>query len=508
MADQQIPDEKGAAAGAQDTTGEQAAAPTATTAAPPVDDLVSTRHTLRVGRRTLRYTATAGRVVLREEVYEDGTFTGVRPKAEMFLTSYVLDAPVGSNRPVTFAFNGGPGSSSVWLHLGLLGPRRVLMGDVDELLPPPYGLADNPQSLLAESDLVFIDPVSTGFSRAVEGGKAQDFHGFQGDIESVGELIRLWTSRHKRWMSPKFLAGESYGTTRAAALADHLQSRHGMFLNGVVLISAVLDFSTLDFEFRNDRASVDFLPTYAAVAHYHGKHGRRSLRTVVQEAQEYADRDYPWALSRGNRLTPADRAEAVRRLSELTGLAPEWVGRADLRLEHVRVLTELLRDQGKVVGRLDGRFTGPATAGNAETFETDPAQDALSGPYAAAFNHYVRDELGYENDLAYEQISPRVHPWSFKDFESKPVDVVPRLAKAMRMNPRLQVHVAYGYYDVATPFRAAQDTLAHLELPEELLGNIEEAWYESGHMTYVHEPSRLQQSTDLAGFVRRASGSA
>jgi carboxypeptidase C (cathepsin A) len=487
-------------------TADGATSDAATAAAPPADDLVSTRHTVKVGRRTLRYTATAGRVVLREEVYDEGTFTGVRPRAEMFLTSYVLDAPAGSNRPVTFAFNGGPGSSSVWLHLGLLGPRRVLMGDVDELLPPPYGLADNPQSLLADSDLVFIDPVSTGFSRAVEGGAAKDFHGFQGDVESVGELIRLWTARNKRWLSPKFLAGESYGTTRAAALADHLQSRHGMFLNGVVLISSVLDFSTLDFEFRNDRACVDFLPTYAADAHYHGKHGRRGLRTVVQQAQEYADRDYPWALSRGNRLTRAEREEAVRRLADLTGLDPAWVDRADLRLEHVRVLTELLRDRGKVVGRLDGRFTGPAAAGNAETFETDPSQDALSGPYAAAFNHYVRHELGYANDLAYEQISPRVHPWSFKDFESKPVDVVPRLAKAMRMNPHLQVHVAYGYYDVATPFRAAQDTLAHLELPPELLGNIEEAWYEAGHMTYVHEPSRLQQSADLAGFVRRAAG--
>ena len=230
----------------------------------------------------------------------------------MFLTSYVVDAPPGTNRPVTFAFNGGPGSSSVWLHLGLLGPRRVDSGDAGALTPPPYGLLDNPQSLLAVSDLVFIDPVSTGFSRAVEGGKAKDYHGFKADIESVGELIRLWTTRHNRWLSPKYIAGESYGTIRAAALADHLQTQHGLYPNGILLISSVLDLATVDFEFRNDRAHVDYLPTYAATAHYHGKHGRKSLRKVLDEAEEYAARDYPWALSRGSRLTARGAGRARR----------------------------------------------------------------------------------------------------------------------------------------------------------------------------------------------------
>src|SRR5215207_6178300 len=243
-----------------------------TTPAPPKDDLVKTTHTLKVGRRSLKYTATTGRVVLREEVYEDKVFTGHKAKAELFVTSYVVEPPEKTDksgtlearrRPVTFAFNGGPGSSSVWLHLGLLGPRRVLMGDAG--------------ALLAVSDLVFIDPVDTGYSRAVEGGKAEPYLGYQGDVESVGEIIRLWTSRNGRWMSPKFLAGESYGTLRAAALADHLQTRHGLYVNGIILVSAVLDFATIDFDFRNDRASVNFLPTYAATAHYHGKHGRKGL---------------------------------------------------------------------------------------------------------------------------------------------------------------------------------------------------------------------------------------
>ncbi len=261
-----------------------------TTAKPaePVDDLVSTHHELRVGRRTLGYTATTGRVVLRDEVYEDGKFTGFKAKAEMSMTSYVLDGD-DTSRPVTFAFNGGPGSSSVWLHLGLLGPRRVLMGDAGDLRPPPYALADNPESLLAVSDLVFIDPVSTGYSRAVEGTKPEPFHGYQGDIDSVAELIRIWTSRHKRWMSPKFVAGESYGTLRGAALVEHLQSRYGMYVNGLILISSVLDLSSIDFENqRNDRAHALYLPTYAAVAHYHGRLGRTSLRAAVKAAEDYA----------------------------------------------------------------------------------------------------------------------------------------------------------------------------------------------------------------------------
>jgi carboxypeptidase C (cathepsin A) len=475
--------------------------------AEPVDDLVSTKHRLQVGRQLLGYTATTGRVVLRDEVYEDGTFTGYQAKAEISLTSYTLDdAPEG--RPVTFAFNGGPGSSSIWLHLGLLGPRRVVMGDAGALLAPPYQIADNPQSLLAVSDLVFIDPVSTGYSRVVEGTKPEPFHGYQGDIESVAELIRIWTSRHKRWLSPKFVAGESYGTLRGAALVERLQTRYGMYVNGLILISSVLDLSSLDFEKqRNDRAHALYLPTYAAIAHYHGRSGRRSLRTVLRDAEEYAARDYPWALSRGDRLTERERGAAVRRIASLTGLSEEYVDRADLRIEHWRFFGELLRDRRLTVGRLDGRFTGPAASAIAEKMDADPSLDAITGPYATAFNHYVRDELGYANDLPYEQMTSRVFPWSFKDFEGRPVDVTPLLERAMRQNPHLKVHVAYGYYDGATPHFAAEDVVAHLRLPDALRANIEHRYYEAGHMMYVHEPSRRRQSADLADFVTRSIGS-
>ncbi len=472
----------------------------------PADDLVTTSHTLTIGRRKLAYTATTGRIVLRKEVLSDGAFDGHLPKAEVFVTAYTADGADPAERPVTFAFNGGPGSSSVWLHLGLLGPRRVDSGDAGDLTPPPYRLTDNPETLLAHSDLVFIDPVSTGYSRAVKGEKPADYHGFTHDIESVAEVIRLWTSRNGRWMSPKFLAGESYGSTRAAGLAAHLQERYGMYLNGVMLISSVLEFGTLEFVPGNDLPYVLYLPTYAAVAHYHGKHGDRPLAEVLAEAEEFASREYPWALAQGNRLSAEERAGVAAKLAALTGLDANYVDRAGLRIEHVRFCTELLRDRRLVAGRLDGRFTGWETDAAGERFTADPSLAAIVGPYTAALNHYVRDELEYTNDLPYEVISLGVNEnWSFKEFENKHVTVADKLAEAMRANPHLKLHVAFGYYDSATPYFAAEHSLARLAIPDELRGNVEPAYYEAGHMMYVHEPSRVRQSADLADFVRRAS---
>ncbi|MDU0289621.1 S10 family serine carboxypeptidase-like protein [Saccharothrix longispora] len=471
----------------------------------PTDDLVTTQHSITVKRRKLNYTTTTGRVVLRQEVLTEGTFDGHQPKAEVFVTAYTLDGADPARRPVTFAFNGGPGSSSVWLHLGLLGPRRVVSGDVDDLAPPPYDLVDNAETLLAHSDLVFIDPVSTGYSRAVKGEKPGQYHGFQGDLESVGEVVRLWTSRNGRWMSPKFLAGESYGTTRAAGLADYLQTRYGMYLNGLMLISSVLDFTTLDFSEGNDLPHTLFLPTYAAIAHYHGLHGDRPLEDVLADAEDFASRDYPWALARGNRLTAEEREAAVTRLASLTGLSVDYVDRVDLRIEHVRFFTELLRDRRQVVGRLDSRFTGPEDDYGREHFSQDPSYSAILGPYTAALNHYVRAELGYENDLPYEILTGNVRPWSYKEFEGKHVTVADKLAAAMRANPHLKVHIVYGHLDGATPYYAAEHVVAHLRVPAALHANIEHAYYPAGHMMYVHEPSRVQQSKDLAAFVQSAS---
>ena len=472
----------------------------------PTDDLVTTRHTITLEDGELSYTATAGRIVLREEAHTDDKFDGAKARAEVFVTAYTADSDDPATRPVTFAFNGGPGSSSVWLHLGLLGPRRVLSGDAGALLPPPYGLADNAQTLLRHSDLVFVDPVSTGYSRAVKGEKSKDFHGYGGDIQSVGEVVRLWTSRNDRWMSPKYLCGESYGTTRAAGLARYLQERYGMYLNGLMLVSSVLDFGTAEFAGGNDDPYAMYLPTYAAVAHYHGKLGDRPLREVLADAEEYAARDYLWALGRGSRLTAEERAGSATRLAELTGLSADYLDRVNLRPEHVRFLTELLRDRRLVVGRIDGRFTGWDTDYGRELWSSDPSIAGIVGPYTAALNHYVRAELGYANDLPYEILTDRVRPWSYKEFENAHVFVQDKLAAAMRANAHMRVHVDCGYYDLATPYFAAEHSFSHLEIPAELAANIDFSYYEAGHMMYLHEPSRLAQSERLAAFVTAPHG--
>ncbi|MDQ0379167.1 S10 family peptidase [Amycolatopsis thermophila] len=478
-----------------------------TEAAPePSDDLVTTQHTLTVKRRKLAYTAQTGRIVLRKEVHTDGKFDGHTAKAEVFLTSYTLDGAEPGSRPVTFAFNGGPGSASVWLHMGVLGPRRVVSGDVDAPEPPPYRVVDNPETLLVHSDLVFIDPVSTGYSRPKKGESAKDYHGFTADVESVAEVIRLWTSRNGRWLSPKYLAGESYGTLRAAALAGHLQERHGFYLNGLMLISSVLDMGTVRFTEGNDQPYPLFVPTYAAIAHYHGKHGKRKLPDVLAEAEEFAARELPWALQRGARLTPEEKAAAVRKLASLTGLDESYVDRVNLRIEHVRFFTELLRDRGLTTGRMDGRFTTWEPDGGRELMSDDASVSRIIGAYSAGFNHYVRAELGYENDLPYEVLSMDVvRNWSYSEFEGRAVSAVEALSAAMRGNPHLKVHVALGYYDGATPYYAAEHVLAHLQIPDNLRSNIESAYYPAGHMMYVHEPSRVQQSKDLAEFVARSS---
>ncbi|WP_413320698.1 peptidase S10 [Agrococcus sp. 1P02AA] len=468
------------------------------------DELVITQHTLTTPEGELAYTARAGRVVLWEERVEDDVFRGRKPRAQVAITAYTLDGADPTTRPVTFAFNGGPGSASVWLHMGVLGPKRVVMGDAGELAPPPYAVADNPESLLAVSDLVFIDPVSTGRSRPVEGQKAKDFHGFTADIESVAEIIRQWVTAEGRWLSPKFLAGESYGTTRAAGLAQHLQEELGMYLNGLLMISSVLDFSTANFSRGGDRAHALYLPFYAATAWQHGFHEGRSLEEVVDEARDYAARDYPYVLGRGARLTADERAEAVATVARLTGLSETYVDRANLRIEHWRYFGELLRDRGQSVGRLDSRFTGPAASGIAEHMDADPSMDAILGPYAAAYQHYLHHELDVRDSGPFHVFGKDViEHWSYKEFENAPVYVIDKLSRAMRQNPHLAVHFAYGWFDGATPFSAAEDSVAHLQIPDALRDNLEHRYYEAGHMMYVHEPSRLAQSVDLADFIRR-----
>lgn len=478
----------------------------------PSDDLVTTHHTLHTPQGDLSYSATTGRIVLREEVVKEDKYDGRKPKAEVSITYYTLDPSTGSGqrdtdvtrRPVTFAFNGGPGSSSVWLHLGLLGPRRVDSGDVGDLTAPPYGLVDNLETLLHVSDLVFIDPVSTGFSRATEGEQAKPFHGFTGDLESVGEIIRLWTSRNDRWMSPKFLIGESYGGTRGAALAEYLQQRFGMFFNGVMLVAPALNLEALFDAERSNLPHPLFLPLYAATAQYHGLLGDRTMDDVVAEARDWAE-TYASVLARGARVPDDERAAAVTKIASLTGLSEDYVDRANLRLEHTRVYAELLRARRLVTGRLDTRFTGPADHYIHEQMPYDPFITAISGPYTAALHHYLRGELEYGHDAIYEVLSRQVHPWSFKEFEGQAVDVADKLATAMIINPHLRVHIAMGRYDGGVPVEAIEYSLDQMAIPASYRDRIETHVYPAGHMMYIHPESRVAQSADLADFIRRAS---
>jgi carboxypeptidase C (cathepsin A) len=465
---------------------------------PPEEKTSQTKHSVHIGGQEIKYTATAGTMLLK---LEDGT-----PRASIFYVAYTReDAGDAAHRPITYTFNGGPGSASVWLHLGAFGPRRVQMGDVGNLLAPPYGLVENEHSLLDVTDLVFIDPVDTGYSRAVPGVAPREFHGLEEDIQSVGEFIRLWTSRNKRWASPKFLAGESYGTTRAAGLSGYLQERYGMFLNGIVLISSILNFQTADFNTGNDLPYIMFLPTYTAIAWYHKKLApdlQGDLQKAVEASRQFAAGEYTQALMAGDTITAAQRADIAQKLSRLTGLSAEYMDRANLRVRINRFTKELRRSDRLTVGRLDGRFTGSDQDAAGESTEYDPSYAAIQGPYTAIFNDYVRGELKFESDLAYEVLTGRVRPWSYATFENRYVNVAETLRGAMTQNPYLRVFVGKGYYDLATPFFAAEYTFNHLGLEPALRSHISSGYYEAGHMMYVHPPSFAKLKLDVSQFIR------
>ena len=473
----------------------------------PKDNLIETKHSLVINGLEIKYTVTAGTMVMKEETPDrEKESEGEKPKATFFFVAYTKDdVKDKAKRPLTFSFNGGPGSSSAWLHLGLLGPRRVVMGDAGALLPPPYGLSDNEFSLLDQTDLVFIDPVSTGYSRPVEGQKAKDFHSFKRDIESVGDFIRLYTTRYGRWFSPKFLAGESYGTTRSAGLSGYLQDRHGLYLNGIILISAVLDFSTLEFEPGNDLPYVLFLPTYAATACYHGKvRTRRPLSKFLAEVEKFAAGEYAAALAKGASLSKHQQTLIAGKLAGFTGLSQEYIEQTNLRPVIFRFCKQLLRDRRRTVGRLDSRFLGMDRDAAGEIWESDPSMDAILGPYTAALYDYVRTELKYESDLPYEVLNVKVWPWSYADHENRYVNVAETLRHAMCVNPHLKVHVANGYYDLATPYFATRYTFNRLGLEKELQDHITMSYYEAGHMMYIHTPSIKQLKQDLAKFIQNA----
>ncbi|MCM2374237.1 S10 family peptidase [Aporhodopirellula aestuarii] len=459
-----------------------------------------THHKTSIAGKKFAYTATAGKMVMKDD---EG-----KVKAHVFYVAYSLDDADPSKRPVTFCFNGGPGSSSVWLHLGMLGPRRVKLSDDAKPIRPPHEMIDNPFSLLDKTDLVFIDPVSTGFSRPAKGEDKRQFHGYDEDVRSVGQFIHDFTTKYGRWGSPKFLLGESYGGLRAAGLSGELQNRYHMYLNGIVLVSAVVDFQTLRAAGNNDIAYTLFLPTYAATAWYHkalpAHLQSQSVEKVVAEAEAFAREPYMQALLAGDSISDEERKMVIARMAELTGLSADYIDRANLRVNMGRFGKELLRSRGLVIGRFDGRYTGVDRDHIGDQAEHDPSASAVFGPFTSAMNQYLRDELKVEEDRVYEVLTSKVHPWDYSEFENRFVDASSTLRKAITDNPFLRVYAACGYYDLATPSFAMEYTRHHLGLPAELRGNFTMGFYEAGHMMYVHEPSLRKLRDDLIEFYKSA----
>ncbi|HEY2156547.1 MAG TPA: hypothetical protein VGH33_13030, partial [Isosphaeraceae bacterium] len=460
---------------------------------------VVTKHRVEVDGKSIAYTATAGQMPIPNDQGET--------EAHIFYVAYTRDdAGDRSKRPLMFSFNGGPGSASVWLHLGAVGPKRVDTPDAI-IPPPPYRLIDNDQTWLDRTDLVFIDPVGTGYSRATKPELTKKFHGLQGDIQSIGEFIRMYLTRADRWGSPLFLVGESYGTTRAAGLAGRLVERNGIAFNGIVLVSTVLNFQTLHFDPGNDIPYALYLPTYTATAWYHKRLApdlQRDLKSTLDASEKWAAGDYTIALARGDQLPTAERKAVVAELARLTGLDTQYVNLSDMRIEPTRFRKELLRAERKSVGRLDSRFVGVDASAVAERPDFDPSMAAIRPPYTSTINQYLRDSLGYKTDVPYYILGEGVGGWDWGlgGRQGYP-ETASSLRDAMAQSPAMKVFVASGYFDLATPYAATEYTFAHMDLAPELRKNLRIEEYEAGHMMYVHPPSLAKLKRDVADFIDR-----
>jgi len=444
----------------------------------------------------LAYTATTGRLPLKDE---DGEIV-----AQMFYVAYTKN-DAEPERPIMFSFNGGPGSPAIWLHLGALGPKRARMLPDGQMPPPPYRLEDNPASWLEFADIVLIDPVGTGFSRARNQEEAKKYWGVKGDIESVGEFIRLYLTRSQRWLSPVFLAGESYGTTRAAGLAGHLIDR-GIAFAGLILVSSILNFQTARFNKGNDLPFVLFLPTYAATAWYHGVlvgDLRDDLQRVVADMRAFAIGRYASALAQGDNLEPGERSSVLDTLARYTGLSHKFLDQCDLRINIHDFCKELLRSDRRTVGRLDSRVKGieDFARGHTQRPDHDPSMSMLTPPYLSAFMDYVRRDLGYETDLPYEIFSGIKSPWDWGSAGEGHPDTSEALRAALAKNPYMKVFVANGFFDLATPFFATEYTLSHMGLDPELRSQFVTKYYEAGHMMYIKDECLGQLSHDVRTFV-------
>ncbi|HZP85727.1 MAG TPA: peptidase S10 [Burkholderiales bacterium] len=455
------------------------------------DDLVVTQHTITVQGKSLAYTATAGTIPITDDAG--------KLQAKMFFVAYV-GSDGGHSRPVTFAFNGGPGASSMWLHLGI-GPKRVMLPADGTMLPKSTVLTDNESTWLRFTDLVFVDPVGTGYSRAAPGIDERQFYEVVRDIDAAAAFVRRYVSRYQRWLSPKFIAGESYGTTRAAALVNRLQNVAGINLNGVMLVSSVLDFHTIAFEAPNDLPYVLALPSYAATIWYHDK-APGSVTSVVREAEQWAMSDYLVALAKGDSIGDAEKSRIADRLARYTGLDKAELERRRLRVGPLTFGRQVLRQSGRRVGRFDSRVTAPAESPSTESSDSDPSFFLVTGPLVEALNAYLRGELQYRSDLRYEYFSRDANrAWKWRSGGQGYLYVGDELAEAMSRDPRLKVFAAAGYYDLATPYLAQKYTFEHMELDRPLRANLTFVGYASGHQIYTDPASAAKLESDVERFV-------
>jgi len=472
----------------------------------PKEEASSTDHTIQLGGQTIPYKATASTIMLKDDKGD--------PTALIFSTAYTRsDVKDPSKRPIAFIYNGGPGSASIWLHMGAFGPKYVVTENASATPPAPYKVEDNADCLLDKADLVFIDPVGTGFSHAAGKAQDKDFWGVDSDVKSLAQFISIYVSRNNRWNSPKFLMGESYGTFRSVALGNYLQTNDGMYINGIVLISSVLDLGSLSFSPGDDQSYILYLPTYAAVAWYYKvlKDRPDDLDAFLADARKFASTDYAAALMKGSKLGDAEKSDIVAKLEHFTGLSEDYLRKAELRVALPQFTAELERSRGLTVGRYDARFSGPTYDLLTEYAETDPSFTGILGAFTAAFNSYVREDLKFGQDKTYKVLpSDPSRNWDWKHNQQAgswpgAANVEGDLIREMIDNPHLQIQVEDGFFDLATPFFATEFTMDHLLLPGDLGQNIHLEYYQAGHMMYLHQQDHDKLAANVRAFIESAS---